>query len=380
MFARYDRYTLGRLTVMFGFFTVILVLVFWINRTARLFDRLIGNGETVAVFVEMSVLTLPYLVYLILPVCAFAAAIQTANRMGSDSEIVAMQAAGTSSFRTARPAFYLGLLAAALMLVLAHVLIPTSRTQIAELERDLARDVSGRLLEAGRFLNPLPGVTVFVAEINDQGVLERVLLHDSRDPVSRVTYTADQALLVRSESGPQMVMLSGLAQTLDLSGALSTLRFENFTLSLGGSGNDRPPILRDLRGYPTATLMQADPELIARIRTTEAAFEHELHTRFATPLLAIVNALLGFAALLVGGFSRFGFWYQVAGGVVLNILLQAGVNVSEEVALSATGAWPAVYVPVVAGFAMVFALLWFADHPPRLRRRVRAAHDAGEAA
>lgn len=377
MFARYDRYTLGRLMVMFGFFTVILVLVFWINRAARLFDRLVGNGESVAVFLEMSALTLPYLVYLILPVCAFAAAIQTGNRMGSDSEIVALQSAGVSAFRTARPAFYMGVMAACLMLVLAHVLIPTSRTEIAELERSLSQDVSGRLLDEGRFITPLRGVTVFVAEITDQGVLQRVLLSDTRTQQSQVIYTAEEALLVRSSEGPQLVLLSGLAQTLQADGSLSTLAFENFSLALGEPPDDTPPVLRDLRGYQTADLIEADPDLIDRIGTTKAAFEHELHTRFATPMLAIVNALLGFAALLVGGFSRFGFWYQVAGGIFLNVLLQIGVNLAEDAALAATGAWPIVYAPIAGGFVTVLILLWLADHPPRRKRAHGSNIDTG---
>jgi len=368
MLARYDRYTLGRLTVMFAFFTVVLVMVFWINRAARLFDRLVGNGDSLAVFLEMTALSLPYLFYIILPVCAFAATIQTSNRMGSDSEIVALQSAGVSAFRTVRPAFYLGFLAAGLMLVLAHLLIPASRAQIAELEHTLAQDVSGRLLEPGRFLTPLDGITVFVSDISENGVLNRVLLSDTRDPEAQVIYTAKEALLTRSSEGPKLVLLSGLAQTLDATGALSGLRFENFALSLGSGTADAPAILRDLRGYDTPTLLRADPDLLVRIGTTEAAFRHELHSRFATPMLAIVNAVLGFAALLVGGFSRFGFWYQAAGGVILNIVLQVGVNIAEERALAAPEAWPVVYAPVAVGFVMVLALIWLADHPHKLRR------------
>ncbi|MDJ0994270.1 MAG: LptF/LptG family permease [Dinoroseobacter sp.] len=368
MLARYDRYTLGRLTVTFGFFTVVLVLVFWISRAARLFDKLVGNGESLAVFLELSVLTLPYLIYLILPVCVFAAAIQTGNRMVSDSEIVALQTSGVSAFRTARPAFMMGTMAALLMLVLAHALIPNSRTQIAELERSLAEDFGAQLLDEGRFLTPLPGVTLFVSDISDEGVLNRVLLADARVPESNVIYTAEEALLVRSEQGPQLVLISGLAQQMELDGSLSTLRFENFSLGLGKTESEGEPVLRDLRGYATKTLIERDPDLITLIGTSQAAFEHELHTRFATPMLAIINAVLGFAALLVGGFSRFGFWYQVAGGIALNVVLQVGVNFAEEVALTTAGAWPVVYVPVLAGLMAVLLLLWLADHPPPVKR------------
>ena len=41
MLARYDRYILGKLMVTFGFFTFILVLVYWINRAILLFNRMV---------------------------------------------------------------------------------------------------------------------------------------------------------------------------------------------------------------------------------------------------------------------------------------------------------------------------------------------------
>ncbi|MEE3316364.1 MAG: LPS export ABC transporter permease LptF, partial [Pseudomonadota bacterium] len=39
---KFDRYLLSQLTVLFGFFALVLVSVYWVNRAVRLFDRLIG--------------------------------------------------------------------------------------------------------------------------------------------------------------------------------------------------------------------------------------------------------------------------------------------------------------------------------------------------
>ena len=40
--ARFDRYLLSQLMVVFGFFSLVLVMVYWINRAVVLFDRLIA--------------------------------------------------------------------------------------------------------------------------------------------------------------------------------------------------------------------------------------------------------------------------------------------------------------------------------------------------
>lgn len=368
MFARYDRYILGRLMVTFGFFTLIIVLIYWINRSIRLFDRLIGDGQSVALFAQLSLLTLPYLIYLMLPLSAFAASVSTGNRMGSDSETVALQAAGVSAFRISRPALYLGVLAAALMLLLAHVLVPLSRVTIADIEVRLADQVGARLLEPGKFQSPIQGVTVYVGEISEEGVMRKVLLSDQRNPDEEVLYTANQALLVRSGTGPQLVMIAGLAQTLSGDGSLSTLSFEDFALGLGTVEEPEDNVLRDLRGWDTLTLLRAEPEMLERLDKTRAEFLHEAHRRFASPALAVFTAILGFAALMVGGFSRFGFWQQVAGAIVAIIVIQLSANAAEDFALKSDGAWPILYAPVALAAVIVFVLLWLSDHPLRRRR------------
>ena len=47
--ARFDRYMLSQLLVLFGFFALILISIYWINSAVRLFDRLIADGQTALV-------------------------------------------------------------------------------------------------------------------------------------------------------------------------------------------------------------------------------------------------------------------------------------------------------------------------------------------
>ena len=95
MLARYDRYILGKLMVTFGFFTLIIVMVYWINRTIRLFDRLIGDGESMSVFLQLTALTLPYLIMIMLPLSSFAASVST----GATSEMSARSRASAIADR-----------------------------------------------------------------------------------------------------------------------------------------------------------------------------------------------------------------------------------------------------------------------------------------
>ena len=97
--ARFDRYMLSQLIMLFGFFSLILVMVYWINRAVSLFDQLIADGQSITVFLEFTALSLPNLIRLVLPIAAFAASVYVTNRMSNESELVVVQASGYSPFR-----------------------------------------------------------------------------------------------------------------------------------------------------------------------------------------------------------------------------------------------------------------------------------------
>ena len=144
--AKFDRYLLWQLLTLFGFFSLVLVGVYWINRAVLLFNQIISNGQSAGVFLELTALTLPNVIRLVLPLSAFAAALYVTNRLMTESELVVVQAAGLGPFRLARAAFVFGLFVTALLLLLSHVLVPASRATLAERRSQIAENVTARFL------------------------------------------------------------------------------------------------------------------------------------------------------------------------------------------------------------------------------------------
>ena len=167
--SRFDRYLLTQFLTLFGFFALVLVLVYWINRAVGLFDRLIGDGQSALVFLEFSLLTLPNVIRIVLPVAAFAATVHVANRLTQDGELVVMQATGFSAFRLARPVLMFGLIVAAMMTALTHFAVPASRAILADRTAEIEANVTARLLTEGQFMHPVDGVTFYIREITANG-------------------------------------------------------------------------------------------------------------------------------------------------------------------------------------------------------------------
>lgn len=367
---RLDRYFLTQFMSLFGFFGLVLVLIYWINRAVILFDQLIADGQSAAVFLEFTALSLPTIMRIVLPLAAFAAALYVTNRLASESELVVAQATGCSAMRLARPVLAFGLTVTLMTGLLTHLLVPVSRGVLEDREAEIARNVAARFLTEGRFANPVDGLTVYIREIEEDGTLHQVFLHDSRDSARQVSYTADRAYLIGTEAGPQLVMTDGLVQTLRTADQrLFTTRFDDFVYDVGRLVPSGDRDRRRLREIPSGSLIGAGPALREATRSTPLEIARELHERNAEALLGLVGALLGFSALMVGQFSRFGVWRQVLLAVALVVVVNAAQTAGGRIAGSDAAMWPALYLPIVTGLAMVAVLLLGAMRPGLFRPR-----------
>ena len=371
--SRLDRYLLSQLMMLFGFFALVLVSVYWVNRAVSLFDQLISDGQSAWVFLEFTALTLPNVIRLVLPVAGFAAAVHVTNRLAAESELLVMQATGFSPLRMARPVVVFGLVVGLMVAVLAHGLVPASRARLAERSAEIAENVTARFLREGAFLHPSDGITLYVRAVSGGGELRDIFLSDSRDPGHETTYTAERAMLVRGDIGPKLVMFNGMAQVLSAaSRQISATRFDDFAYDIGALIDSDAVRGRDVDQLSTLALLRPDDAVAGLYRSSRAEMLYLGHDRLAQPGLALAAALIGFAALLLGGYSRFGRWPQIAAASAMLIGLHLLNNLATRTALRDADLWPVVYLPVLAGLATAAALLGLAAR----RRRGRPSAGA----
>lgn len=367
---RYDRYVLGQMLALFGLFAFVLVAIYWINRAVILFDQLIADGQGAGTFLTFTALALPNVMRLVLPVAAFAAAVQVTDRLSRDSELVVARAAGLSPWRLARPVLAFGLVLVLFQGALVHVLVPQSRTRLAEEQARVEANFAGRLLTEGRFVHPAGGVTVFIRDITPEGELRDILLSDARAPDQRTVYTAARAWLLATPEGPQLFMREGTAQRLRLTDQrLEVTRFDSLAHDMGALLGSPRRGRRDVREYPTAVLFAPDAAALEATRKPAEVFLYEGHLRIVQPFGPAVAALIGFAALQLGSFSRFGVWRQVALAVGLLIAMQSLETAAADFARRDMALWPLIYLPSLAGLAAVALMLGLAAWPGLWRRR-----------
>jgi lipopolysaccharide export system permease protein len=370
----FDRYMFFQLLSLFGFFALVLVAIYWINRAVVLFDQLISDGQSALVFLEISALTLPNVIGIVLPIAAFAATVYGTNRSVSESELVVMQATGFSGFRMARPVVMFGLAVAVMMMALTHYLVPKSRLMMIERRDEISENVTAQFLKPGQFLRPSPGITLYLGNLTGSGVLKDLLLTDTGSPSRTVTYTASEALFVRGENGPKLIMLDGMVQILDrTSNRLGVTRFSDFVYDFGAMLGGAKASRRGPGELWTSELLAPTQAVIDETGASRAALLLAANARFADPFLGLGVALIGFGALLQGNYSRFGLWRQIATAVGLMVVVQGLATASIKFGTSLKLGWLLAYLAPVLAIVIGLALIGWAQ---RTRRPARSESPA----
>lgn len=365
---KFDRYMLSQFMVLFGFFALVLVSIFWINKAVRMFDRLIGDGQTAWIFLEFTALTLPAVIGVVLPIAAFAASVYVTNRLSTESELTVMQATGYSPWRLIRPALIFGLVVAAMMSMLTHVLIPASQSQLNLRQVEISQNVTAKLLTEGEFLHPSPGVTFYIRDITPEGELRNVFMSDRRNRESPVTYTSKQAYLVQEGGATQLVMVDGLSQNLRAEGnRLFTTHFDDFSYDISRMLVGSRLNVETVAYTQTHDLIMRPDTVAKRTGASDGEITFELHNRFAQALMCVMASVIGFATLMIGAYSRFGVWRQI---VLAFFLLVAIKLVEGAVSGSVLGnaiLWPLMYLPALIGGLLTAGMLSISANPSLLR-------------
>ncbi len=375
--SRFDGYFLRQLLVLFGFFTLVLVGVFWITRSVSLFERVISGGQSATVFLEFTALTLPTLIRTVMPMAVFAAAVYATNRLSRESELTVMLATGSSPWRLARPVLLFGLSAGLMMAIISVFLRPASLEQLELRQAEVAGDLTAQLLNEGEFLHPARGVTVYIGRVDLDGTLHEVFVSDLRDKANPASYSSTTAYLVNDTTGLHLVMLDGVALRLnEAEQTLSSTLFEDASYDISDVTSGSEMGQRSLESIPTVELLLDRKTIAEADAYSEGQMIDELHQRFSWVAICIAVALVGYSALMLGSFSRFGLWPQILGAFTILVILEGVRGFVSPLVIQNPGLWGLLYTPALIGVGLSLVFLAVAGRPFRRGGSQRLASTA----
>lgn len=300
--SRLTRYILKQLIMPVLLFAFLLTCVIWLTQALRLLDLVINRGQSAPTFVWLTMLILPNLLVIILPVAFFAGALYALNRLCGESELVVMASAGLSPFQLARPVLFAAGIIMALTYFCSLYLMPLGQREMKDTVVGIRADIGSALLSEGVFNTPVNGLTVFIREIDGNGRIRGVLVHDSRNQKSPVTYLAQTGMLVQTREGARLVLEHGtIEQTSDGGAQLNILKFSRYPFDLEQFSSPTKSSERKANELSLPELFRADPSLKPR---TRRAYIVEGHNRLSSPLYCIAFAFIALVGALKGRRAR----------------------------------------------------------------------------
>lgn len=300
--------------------TAILCMIFWLAKASTLLDFILNRGLDFGFFMYMSLLILPRLLIIILPIATFATLLFAYYRLQSDSELVVMRAAGTSTYALAKPGLVVGAIIAGFMTILTTFLLPASYREFKDQEFAIRHEFGSVLLQEGSFNTIAPGVTVFVHKRGNDEELQGIMLHDNRDPEKPQTWLAERGAMVATDEGPRAVLVNGNRQQVDRErGTFSMLLFNQTTLDIADASGTHGNRWREPRERFLHELFDPQDTNPSEHHYTDLIAEG--HSRLVQPILPMTCATVTLAILLTGGYSRRGQMIDILKAVVVTVLI-----------------------------------------------------------
>jgi lipopolysaccharide export system permease protein len=295
---RLDRYIL--VTAGGAFMAVLLVLtsMVWVTTALRRFDLLTSQGQTVWVFLTVTALSLPTLMVIVAPIALFLAIVYTLHKLNSDSELVAMSAAGVSPWHLVRAPLAFSIAVAIVSTLVSADFGPRSlrslRDQISLVNADIVTNVA----VPGRFTSIERGLTFHVRERAPGGALLGIFIHDSRVPTQSTTYLAERGRIVPTPAALILVLEQGSIHRGGGAGGRnsSIVEFERYGFDLSQFDPSVSTTFDRASFRSLGELLWPAPD--DKIAITDAPrFRVELHKRLSTPLYPIAAFVIAFAFL-----------------------------------------------------------------------------------
>ncbi len=356
----FDKYIFTQQTRPFIFFSFVLVGILWLIQSMPRLDDVISNGQSGLVFLKISILIFPQVMLIVLPISAFASTIYALHKLISESELLIFANAGLSNLRIVFPILIFGGFVCSILYFLSLYLVPLSQNKLRTDLHNIREEFSNRLIKDQQFFHPIKGVTIYIRESSDKGDIRGIFITDARQKDNKVTYSAKEAIMTRTDSGLMLVMQNGLLQVLDSTNtALTTLKFKrmgfelNNFLPIGPRKNVSPVEIFPLR-------IISNPNNFGKDNIyKESEFISEAHTKLATPLSALALTLLALSFFSISGLNKRSYFKTIIFAITAAIFVQSLISALRTLVAKDTSLFWILYIPSISCILISLSLIIF---------------------
>ena len=286
------RTTLGAFLVVLASVTTLM----WITQALRNIDLMTNQGQTILVFVGITGLIIPLLVLLIAPIALMIAVAHVLNKLGNDSELIVMNAAGMPPWRIFRPFLAVGIVVSLMVGAISVYGSPKCLRELRRWATEVRAEVVTNNVQPGRFM-AIDGQTLHIRSRAPNGQLLGVLLDDGRNPKERVTVLAEKGDILTNDRGVFLVLENGTVQR-HVAGQRDPdfVAFREHALDLSQFTPATALIRYSVQERFLSELLNPPPD-DPLFKQQPGQFRAEIHNRLIAPFYPLVFLVITFAYL-----------------------------------------------------------------------------------
>jgi lipopolysaccharide export system permease protein len=326
-------------------------------------EIIVERGQSVWLMTKLTLLAVPQLLAVIIPIGLFVGALIALTRLQREQELTAIFASGVTRWSAIRPAVRIAAIAALLTLLVTTIGQPWAQRQAREETFAVRSDLATLLVQEGRFVEGPNGLTVYVQQIEQNGLLKNLFVYlEEGDRVT--TWDASEARFSRIDGQPYLTLLNGSWQRYSSRGVLEYLSFGRQDVSLAPYSEVTDRVRYKPSDLYLTQLFNPSPQELERVGTA-GELSAEGHSRLSAPLYAMMAMAMALTAIMGGQFSRTGYGLRIAKAAGAFLIVRvAGYGV---VSASAWNGWLNIlqYLLPIIATAVALRLLFQALKPRR---------------
>ena len=291
------------LNILKPFLVISLVLtgIVWLSRSLRYIDLIINKGLSLSSYFWFVSLIAPKILALLLPLISFVAVIYTYQKLKGESELLIIETFGLSKLFLMVPAIIFGGIVALFLLLIEVYLSPNNYKTFKSFQSDLRNNFVMSTLEAGSFHNPIKGLTVYIDKASKNGVVENILIHDTRNREIESTILAKQGILSNFDNKTKVIVFDGTRYVFNYKNKkTSILNFSKYEFQIVTEKKETVRF-KQVEERSIKELLYPDTTINKKIKNE---FLSEAHKRLSSPFLVIFMSTLAAFSILFGEFKR----------------------------------------------------------------------------
>lgn len=260
-------------------------------------DVLTTTGQAMSAFLKLAGTLVPSVMVIVVPFALLIGVGAVLSSMNSDSELVVMEAAGTSPRTVLKPVLILSMLLSMFVLLVSNIVEPWANTKLYSVMASAQSDLFSIAVRSGTFQRVEDGLYVQINEKKPGGELAGIFLSDTRTEGKELVYFAQRGSVQKIGDVTLLYMTDGELQQRDTgSDQISIISFTSYALDMaaflptGGAGAQRP-------NERSTSYLLDPPADDFYFKKAPQALKIEVVRRFSTWLYPLVFGLVAFTFL-----------------------------------------------------------------------------------